>query len=222
MTRDEIEAQRLKERDKNRRAAEADLLSLHDRITNMLRSNLPSVFNVEKITQTSEQGAARYSVRVTEVASQVSWSIRLAVTSTGRYSWSTGFAVEATGDSYIRERRTFEPHYAITKSGWNYERMAADAQRAIAARISARAQEKRRAESTAASATTFAEVLGHVGGKPAYPAAHYASLKTPLFTIELSAGDIHGGAVRVKVSLDKNCVSGQEAVRLIEMLQGLK
>jgi Tfp pilus assembly protein PilV len=219
MTREDYEAQKAATRAKNLQLATDDAASLQERITNMLRSRLPSVYDVRPITDTMENGDVRRRVEVTEVASQLKWSIRLRVQLKGSYAWATAYEVQCLGDRYSRERRMYQPEYKLTKSGWNYERMADDAERAIKAAITQREVAQRRASNTERSEATFKEVLACVGGKTAYPGAHYATVTTPKFTIELSAGDFWDGTVRVKVSLDKNGLTAAQAIEIIEQLR---
>lgn len=219
MTRQEIDAERTAQRAKNLKMALEDAERLQTAAVTALRSRLPSVYTVHAITDTQQNGDVRRRVEITEVASKQHWAIRIGAHFVGRYSFSTAYEVQALGDSYTRERRRYQPEYKHTKKGWNFERMADDAQRAIASKIEQRKLEQRRASHYARSTEAFLEVLKCTGDKPAYEGASYANISTPKFSIEVHAGDYWDGTVRVKVALNKTGLTAAQAVEIIEQLR---
>jgi hypothetical protein len=218
-TREQIEAERAEQRAKNLKMALEDAERLQTAIVTALRSRLASVYTVYAVTDTHQNGDVRRRVEVTEVDSKQQWAIRIGAHFAGRYSFSTAYEVRALGDSYTRERRSYQPEYKLTQQGWNYERMAADAVRAITSKIEQRKLEERRASNYARSAETFAEVLKCTGDKPAYEGASYANISLPKFTVEVTAGDYWDGTVRLKVTLNKIGLNAAQAVELIEQLR---
>lgn len=220
--RETLEAQRKADAQRKYMSAMDNAKATRQQVIETLRSRLPSCYNVRAYDRTSDYGAEYFGVTVQRA--QCNWfkyEFSFRVESATRYlSSMPHYKLAIRGSTYTRSDRSFTPLYEFDKRGLlNMTRMAEDVERAYEA---GRLYHERNEASTtrrAYSRREFTKVCQQTGVQPAYFEANYGTLKVGDFEIEVTAGDIHDGKVRVKVSLNKAHLTAEETVALIGRLR---
>jgi len=220
--RETIEAARKAEAAKKYMSAMDGAKATQKTVVETLRSRLASCYEVHPYTRTNTQGTEYFGVTVKRA--QTPWfkfEFGFRVESTSRYySSMPNYKLAIVGTRYDRNDRSYTPLYEADKKGLlNMVRMADDVDRAYESGRKYRERNQAVASRTAFSRAEFLKVCQHTGVQPAFVEANYGTLKVGDFEVEVSAGDIYDGKVRVKVSLNKAHLTAEETVELVKRLR---
>ena len=212
------------EREKNRKAAEAEMLRTTQVMVGVLQSRLPSIFTVER--EVSEyNGHPRVALVIKAVKTEFAYRIGYTVAPSGRYSWSTGMEIVGRGSRYDRERRSFEPLYRPSKvNGWAsvMERMPADIERAYASWKAQRDRHEAQRVRESQSAESLRRVLEVFPTAKALYGSTYTVVKGGPIEVRVEAGSFNDGRVRVSVTMSEGYVNAERAIDLIEQLRKIR
>jgi hypothetical protein len=220
--RETIEAARRAESLKKYASAMENAKAVRQQVVESLRSRLASCYEVQPYNRTNTQGTEYFGVTVKRA--QCPWfkfEFGFRVENSSRYYTSMpNYKLAIVGSRYDRNDRSFTPLYEDTKKGgFNFERMAEDVDRAYESGRRYHERNKASAERTAFSRAEFIKVCQQTGVQPAFVEANYGTLKLGDFEVEVTAGDIYDGKVRVKVSLNKAHLTAEETVALVKRLR---
>jgi hypothetical protein len=220
--RETIEAARKAEAQRKYMSAMDGAKETRQKVIESLRSRLASCYDVRAYDRKSDYGTEYFGVTVKRA--QAPWfkfELSFRVESATRYlSSMPHYKLAIRGSTYTRNDRSFTPLYEFDKKGFlNMTRMAEDVERAYEAQRTYHERNQAVASRTAYSRAEFIKVCEQTGVQPAYVEANYGTLRIGDFEIEVTAGDIYDGKVRVKLSLHKAHLTAEETVALVKRLR---
>lgn len=211
----QLQEQRLADHAKCVRDAE----HLRDVTAGYLPSVLSQGCKIELRTGTPERPQSASFHLIVTSSDGHTYRVRFYVASTNHWA-RPRFSVHATGDTYVRNKRRYEPKYEHNKAGvWPLRRIADDIMRAFDhAREAKRHNEAFRANYSASDAT-LDDIIAATGAEKPYGSV--ARLKVNDLQVRVESGNYSDG--KVKVSIDfAQFMSRDEALAFVERLRGAK